>query len=241
MFKKVISHCGLSVSLKNNKNWMNGYVQGVGKGIHYKPIKILLVDYDGVVISRPSSLDLLSRIKKLTSSTYNLTKQRSYDIRKIITAMIRDSPLPLSKVNDYIYLYTKWFNQNNIINEPLISQLKKIKEQFKVKIIVYSNSSKENIRQLPVFDDIRGKEDGDKYSADRLMKTLSSLGASIEETLYIGDSFDDIKPFLDYGMRAVSFYCNPKLFKELNNGWLVSIIKDSVSQGKSDSSQVRSQ
>ncbi len=203
------------------------FIQEVGKDLYYKPIKTLLIDYDGVIVSRPSTIKLLERIKNRVNSSFKIVKQRSYDVRSIVKNILEESPVPVSELNNYLYLYNKWFNSNSVINKPLINQLSLIKELFGVKLIVYSNSSKNNITAPPFFDLIIGRDDGDKYDGAKLLRVLSSVDSSINESLYVGDSFDDIKPFLDFGLRAVSFYCNPKLFDELNNDWLVTIIKDS--------------
>jgi len=198
-------------------------------------IKHILVDFDGTAISRKPTREILNTIAKEIGSKYAVEKQDYYDVRDLMTKIIKESNQSEEDLNNLLYRYLKLWKETSIFNKPLLEQLKKIKERYpEIKIHIASNSKSEDIiKELgenTIFDNIFGKDNlGIKKSeAGYFASILKILDSKSYETMYIGDAFkQDIKPFWVQGTRiAVSFYANPLLFHRLENDWLVDMIED---------------
>ncbi len=236
-----------SIKEKDNRmcKFLPIFINEIGKDLLIKKtIKYILIDYDGTIISRKPTLEILEEIKDKINPNYKVNKQNYYDIRNIITEMVKNSDLDdksENTINNYIYLYLKLWRQKSKLNTPLLKQLEYLKEKYNLKIIIVSNSKanfiEEELKEYnKLFDKIIGNSSFKYNKKDKVFYEflLKKLNINPEEAVYIGDSyFSDIKPFCNIGLRlCISFYANPELFHRLDNDWLVDIIEDAIEVSK---------
>lgn len=209
-------------------------IEEIGKDLYLSPPQAIAIDYDGTIISREPSYDVIKYVAGKYGYEKEIPKKDFYDIRKIFNE-IGNEINKKEKVNEMINLYLKKWKENSQLNAPLINQLKKIKEKYMIPVYILSKHKKEDIikelKELKIdslFDDVFESENFDKPSKEYYKEFFDKINKKPEEIVYIGDSYaSDIKPIYSFGIRgAISFYANKDYFSELGNDWLLDIFDD---------------
>jgi len=218
-------------------------IQEIGKDLFLRFPKAIVVDYDGTIISRNSSYEVINFIAKKYGYKKEIPKQNFYDIKKIFTQISKELNIQ-NKINDMIYLYLKIWKENSTLNLPLIKQLKEIKKKYNLPIFILSRNKKEEIIKelkkfniLGLFEDVFESKKYKKPSLNYFKEFFKEKKLKAEEVVYIGDNyFSDIKKIYSLGIReAISFRANPSFYNEIDNGWLLDIFEDykKLDDGKS--------
>lgn len=215
-------------------------IQEIGKDLLLGFPKAIVIDYDGTLISRKPSLEVIKEVAKKYNYNKEILRKDFYDIKEIFSNIAKELGKE-SEINNMIYLYLKKWKEGSSINSPLINQLRVIKDKYNMPIYILSNSKKENIEKelteynlLNFFDGIFSSEKYKKPDTRFYEDFLLEFKLQIEDLFYIGDSYvSDIKPIYKLGIRAASsFFANPDYFMELNNGWLSDIFDDLFEMSK---------
>lgn len=212
-------------------------MQEVGKDAYLSGIKAIGVDYDGTLISRRSTYDILKEIANKIGYKGILKRRDFYDVREIIEGMAKSVGRE-KEVNDFIYYYVKKWKEDSKLNYALVNQLKKIKEIYGLPIYILTNTSKKRIMEeldepvKKIINDVFSPEKFKKPNKKYYLEVFKKIKVKPEEFFYIGDSYySDMKPIYELGIRgAVSFYANNEYLEDLDNDWLVDIIKDVMSK-----------
>lgn len=205
-------------------------IEEMAKDMYFKMPKVVLIDYDSVLISRRSTLDILKFIANHIGYKGEIKPQSFYNIREIITT-IAEKVKYKGNINDLIFLYSKLWKKDSKLNLPLLKQL----SELKLPLYILTNNTSAELKEelgnyFGLFNNIFDKNSFDykKPSKEFYELTFKTIRLKPQEVVYIGDNYkDDIKPILSLGIRtAISTYANNRYYEYTDNNWLIDIFSD---------------
>ncbi len=224
-----ITKGSLSAKDYRMKPFLSILIEEMSKDLHLKKPKAVFVDYDGVLISRKPTFEVLKIIAEKIHYKKDIEKRDFYDIRQIISEMAKETNYNMD-INNLIYLYLKLWKENSRFNLPLLKQL----EKLKLPLYIISNNSVDSMKEElgennNFFKKIFGKGSFsfNKPSKEFYENIFKTTNLKPEEIVYIGDNINDIKPMHQFGIRtSISTYANSDYDVYTDNGWLLDIFDD---------------
>ncbi len=196
-------------------------IKEISKDLFYKSPKAVFVDYDDTIVLRKSPKELFEEVSREFGIKAEWKHSNLFfDAGEIF----RSAGLPDDKLPDATRMYMKLFIESGRLNVGLMEQLK----QISAKKYILTNNGKElvefELKKFGIAKEFDGVFCGGAYKKPQkeyYESVFEETHLRPEDVIYIGDSWADLKPIYDLGVRVVLFTKD----SNFGNGFVMSLWK----------------